>query len=48
MGEQGLVSASLCNIAFPVFGTKLRVTGPSGKTSKPKERKRTQGQERGK
>lgn len=33
MGEQGLVSASLCTIAFPVFGTKLRVTEPSGKTS---------------
>lgn len=45
MGEEGLVSTSLCTTVFPVFGTKVRVTEASGKSSKPKERKKTQCQE---
>lgn len=45
MGERGLVSTSLCTIVFPVFGTKVRVTEASGKSSKPKERKKTQSEE---
>lgn len=45
MGEEGLVSTSLCAIVFPVFGTKVRVTEASGKSSKPKERKKTQSEE---
>lgn len=42
MRKQGLISTSLFAVPFPVFGSELSMTELSGKTSKPRERKRTQ------